>query len=267
MIQYEHGRISLWMLILLCVCLAFPVFAVVDDVVYPDGDTSVGESVTHGDGDPYNGSCGPLCTTQNCAILIDEVSPPDDNMVAHVESSEQIMVFNMETPDCTPSTAPNAQQVVVNVSECDYIDCDKSSGNGEPQVGVHLYCDDSGTPTEQEQWVLWAADLGGDEIDEVHSGNWTFDPGGDHPNCETDGSDVQFAVYMDLDGKAAAQRTTCYDSIYWNVDCTTTEGRRVITVGALDELDGPSRELAEDVLALWNSDGHATEKKVDRNNN
>jgi hypothetical protein len=204
-------------------CVVFSALAQ-DQTLRPTSDvTDAGTLDTTPDGKTCDGTA---CSSTDCYLGIDEDPDvtTDDSVLVNDTTSEVIHVVGFATPTSNPSQNTDAQEVRINVSECNADlagpTCEMSKGTGQPQMRVYLYCD-----SIQQEQILGDFAVPGTQIDQAYGENWTYDPGGVHSDCEEDGSDVEFGISMNVHGKSGQARSVCYESVEWNVTWAS-EGRR-----------------------------------------
>jgi hypothetical protein len=233
----DDGKVTALVLlpILLCYLFILPVLAY-DGTVTPSSDAGGDEALVMHDPDEADATCETtMCSSEDCSqYLRDDPSSPDGDYITHDETSNQELILNMGDPTCTYgiSTDPDDQQVVGNWSECEPGTCDKASTTAEPVTGVYWYCDVSGTPTLQG--TLFNSNIGPSEVDQEFQSTWTFSTGGG--DCEADGSDVQFSIWMPIDG-SKTKGISCYESVEWNYTCADAPSDRRVIITDTDAMN------------------------------
>ena len=182
-------------------CVAFMAVAQDQTVTVVSDDDVAMEQV-------YDVDCANLCTTVDCFESINEdLGSPDGEIMAS-STYNVIGVFNWDTLTKNPSTSTDAQTINMLVSECDPA-CAEGSQVGSPSIYVYLFCNGS----QQGTQIYGPEYVGGSEVDELHSFNWTFPGSG----CQADGSDAQIGLNVSKAGGGKNQSHICYEAVEWDV--------------------------------------------------
>ena len=216
----DDGKV-LWMLlpVLLCYfwvgCFVWGAFAQ-DETLFADADDDV--NMDPGVLSLTGGTCGSTCDNGvACYAHLDEGYGSEDDALVGGITDEAWAYFKMDLPANDPSTATDAQTLNITTSETNESCVEEFQNVIDPVWRIFLYCNGS------DQGIIWGpGEIEG--VDTQTSFTWTF-PGA--PNCEVDGSDVEFAWAVDEEiSKQGKSFFNAMENLEWDVTWESVAGRR-----------------------------------------